>query len=151
MPKQTEFDRDITTLNYNNYLFADNLLQDQEIKDGLSSVFQLGFQSFFNGGRKPYYPNSLQKAIISKRAYAIRQNKPQSYIDKLAQQLLSQGLVCVDYIDTNDEYKWTKVEQVTIASNPYLPYTLMHKEWQRGWDKAYFISRSYQNERNKSV
>lgn len=133
---------------YSSILFADNLKLDTEIRTKLVDSFQLGFKAFFKGGRKPIRVNSLQQSIIAKRLKALKFNN-EHYANKLAQQLASGGLALVDYVDPNtNQVIKTRVEQITIATSPYIKDTMLDKEWQRGWNKAYLVSQNYNAERN---
>ncbi len=142
----------IEDTDYINLLFADNLKQDQEIRTKLNVVFQEGFRAFRNGGRKPYNkPTRQQSVTVSKRMNAINTGN-NWFAERLTIALSLEGYKCFDIYDkVSGKLTRTKLEQVTQAYNPYSPNTaLMHKEWQRGWDRAYFIQQSYQRKRNSN-
>lgn len=106
----------------------------------LTEAFEKGKRDFNLGQLVPMVPTYTQASEIKKRAKAIL--KGNAYLaDKIKTHLFIQGVHVSDVYFGGGTIPLTSVaERAVIASNPYKDGSLLNKEWERGFNVAYFAN-----------
>jgi len=91
------------------------------------AAFKGGYAAFFKGSRKPY-------ALSPKQQEEITKLKSGKRIAALVKWYEERGVI----LTLTTAQPLYKAEQVTLAECPYKPHTYAAKEWQRGFNAAYF-------------
>lgn len=107
----------------------------------IEAAYHRGEQAFIHGDKKLIEPDTNQAIDVKNRLRAHRWDDEKK-LNRLTAKLASQGLTLVDLYDSEtalhpfDTECYISVE----ASNPYNNGSLMAKEWQRGFNAAYFAN-----------
>lgn len=91
------------------------------------AAFKGGYAAFFKGSRKPYALSPKQQAEVAK----LKSGKRTAALVKWYEE---RGII----LTLTTAQPLYKAEQVTLAECPYKPHTYAAKEWQRGFNAAYF-------------
>lgn len=102
----------------------------------IEGAYKRGIYEFYNGVLEIVEtPHDLEQVMVD-RATAIIQGHN---IDKFNTRLTNAGYVVRDYYNHDQTvFEGSELCVVRLASNPYKPGSLYHKEWQRGFDTGYF-------------
>lgn len=106
------------------------------------AAFQRGYSAFFKGERVSYVPTHKEADALDRRANLLSAGLNRA-ADKIADSFTEQGVFVVDIHDTAGTYEETILEKTGVASNPYPLKTFAAKEWERGFNAAYFKNISY--------
>lgn len=107
-------------------------------------AYKSGYGAFFNGQRGPKQLTTAERRDVNRRLYLLVRT-PKS-AERIEQKFREQGIRLVDFTDDNGQLN-TRAEITVMATCPYKAHTYAAKEWQRGYNAAY-----YQNlERNKNA
>jgi hypothetical protein len=107
----------------------------------LEDAFKRGELDFFHGQRVPVRFTKAQKIEVKKRSKALAEGNTHR-ADKIAMFMFLNGMHLSD-IYLGDETEnvapdQTVGEHAVMASNPYTDGSLLAKEWERGFNTAYF-------------
>lgn len=114
-------------------------------------VFERGYAAFFNGGYGEANLDYNQRQSVVRRSNALL-NKDHKTAMSIQATFKRSGIVLTDKTEQfmDGDSKVTRVVttalHLTVADNPYKA-GILQREWQRGFDTAYFHSqRGYKNE-----
>jgi len=111
----------------------------------LNEAFRRGLDEFVTGTRQPYTFTKAEKHDLFKRNKAFEKGNA-STVNTITQRFIAQGIFLVDHFKVNQDSPYeTKGEVYRLANNPYRSGSLLSKEWERGFNTAYF-----RNQRQKS-
>jgi hypothetical protein len=102
-------------------------------------AFHTGYRAFIEGERVQVTFSPSQKLDVERRLKALRKGNSK-LAHNVAYKLSEQGLYLIDIHRTEADAlpEETIGEKVTIASNPYDAGSYASKEWERGFNAAYF-------------